>query len=140
MKALQLFTDKMAIGLSLLCAAHCLILPLMVVLLPSLAAMGLENEAFHRWMLAAVIPTSLFAFAIGYKRHQQNRFLVLGALGVLLLILAVVLEDAGELYEKAFTLIGASFLVYGHYQNYQLCRVLDKSKRLTEQEGQNNAA
>ncbi len=59
MRTIQNFTDKMAISLSLLCAIHCLALPLLIVLLPSITALQLYGEDFHLWMLLAVIPTSL---------------------------------------------------------------------------------
>ena len=52
----QIVTDKAAIGLSLLCAIHCLAFPLLVVLVPSLVALPLHNESFHFWMVVAVIP------------------------------------------------------------------------------------
>lgn len=51
--------DKFAIGLSAMCAIHCLAVPVLLVLLPSAAALGLGNEQFHFWMLVAVLPSSL---------------------------------------------------------------------------------
>lgn len=50
MKTAQEYTDNFAIGLSMLCAIHCLLLPLILVALPSLGALQLQNEAFHFWM------------------------------------------------------------------------------------------
>ena len=72
MKTVQEYTDKFAIGLSMLCAIHCLLLPLLLVALPSISALQIENEAFHFWMLAAVIPTSLYALSMGCKKHQPG--------------------------------------------------------------------
>ncbi len=124
MRKLQLFTDKAAIGLSLLCAAHCLALPLLLVLVPSLTALQLDNEAFHMWMVFAVIPTSTYALTIGCKQHKRYRLLILGLLGLSCLILAVALGEAllGEIGEKALTVVGAGFIAYGHYKNYRLCQ------------------
>ena len=68
MKTVQEYTDKFAIGLSMLCAIHCLLLPLLLIALPSISALQLQNEAFHFWMLATVIPTSLYALTIGCKK------------------------------------------------------------------------
>ena len=57
MKNAQALTDKFAISLSVLCAMHCLMLPILLVVLPSLTALNLQNEAFHLWMLATVSPS-----------------------------------------------------------------------------------
>ena len=124
MKNLQIFTDKAAIGLSLLCAMHCLAFPLIIVLLPSLAALQLNDEAFHLWMVLAVIPTSVYALTMGCKQHKRYRLLILGVLGLACLISAVVLGETlhSESMEKILTSIGAGIIAYGHYRNYRLCQ------------------
>ena len=62
--------DKAAIGLSLLCALHCLALPLFLSLFPALVAIGFEDERFHLLMLVSVVPMSLFALTLGCRQHQ----------------------------------------------------------------------
>mgnify|MGYP001050440352 CR=1 FL=1 len=127
MKAAQAVTDKLAIGLSLACAIHCLMLPVLLVLLPSMVALQLDNEAFHFWMVAAVIPSSVYALSVGCKQHKRYRLLFLGATGLALLVLALVLGEAqiGELGEKVLTVVGAGFVALGHWFNYRLCHALD---------------
>jgi hypothetical protein len=118
----QEITDKFSISLSMLCAIHCLALPLILILLPSLAALNLDNEAFHTWMLVAVIPTSIYALTMGCKGHQAYSLLFLGALGLILLILALLLghEIIGESGEKSLTLLGATFVFIAHWKNISL--------------------
>lgn len=77
----QKITDKLSISLSLLCVVHCLAVPVMLALLPSMAALQLDNEAFHYWMLLAVIPTSIYALTMGCKRHKHFRLLIVGGTG-----------------------------------------------------------
>ena len=127
MEAIQKITDKLSISLSLLCAVHCLAVPVMLALLPSMAALQLDNEAFHYWMLLAVIPTSIYALTMGCKRHRHFRLLIVGGTGLALLVLAVMLgeEIIGESGEKILTVIGASFVAGGHFWNFRLCRHLD---------------
>lgn len=124
MSTVQEITDKVSIGLSLLCAAHCLALPLILILLPSLTALQLEDETFHVWMLVAVFPTSIYALTVGCKRHKRYRLLALGVAGLTLLILAVLLghEITGEYGEKALTVLGASLIAAGHFANFRLCQ------------------
>lgn len=127
MKNIQIFTDKTAIGLSVLCAVHCLAFPLLVVVLPSVGAMQFDNEAFHIWMLVIVIPTSLYALIFGCKRHSRYGLLAFGVIGLSCLIMALTLSEAilGEWGEKILTLFGAILLVIGHYRNYRLCLAHD---------------
>ncbi len=127
MKTTQVMTDKLAIGLSLLCTFHCLALPILLVLLPSMAALGLDNENFHLWMVVAVIPSSLYALTLGCKQLKRYQLFYLGAIGVALLILALALgeERIGESGEKTLTVLGACFVAIGHWFNYRLCNALD---------------
>ncbi len=120
----QLFTDRAAIGLSFLCALHCLALPVVMVGLPSVAALSLDDEAFHQWMLAVVIPISLFALLAGCRQHKRYPVLGLGLGGLAMLICAALAgHDAlGETGEKVLTLMGAVVISAGHFLNQRLCR------------------
>lgn len=124
MNNLSFYTNNLAIGLSAFCAIHCLASPLLIVLLPSLTALQLDNEAFHSWLLIGVIPSSLFSLLMGCKQHQSYRVLIIGFCGLLFLISAVFMDglEHGELFEKVLTLIGASIVAFGHYLNFRLCR------------------
>lgn len=130
MKAAQAMSDKLAISLSMACAIHCLALPLILALLPSLAALQLNHEAFHAWMLAAVIPSSIYALTLGCKQHRRMSVLSLGGIGLICLILAVVLGEAriGEYGEKVLTLVGAAFVALGHFINYRWCSAVRTKK------------
>lgn len=124
MKNAQEITDKFAIGLSMLCTIHCLLVPILLVLLPSLGALQLDNEAFHTWMLIGVIPTSLYALTMGCKTHGRYLLLVLGGAGLILLTLAAVLghEIVGEYGEKVLTVMGTTLVVLAHLSNFRHCK------------------
>ena len=124
MKNFQILTDKAAIGLSLACTIHCLASPLIIALLPSFVALQLNDEAFHMWMVFAVVPMSVYALTMGCRQHRRYHLLTLGLLGISCLILAIVLSEAllGETGEKLLTSLGAGAIAYGHYRNYRLCR------------------
>lgn len=124
MNRAQLYADRLAISLSFLCVLHCLALPLLVVMLPSVIALYFEGEAFHLWMIVAVIPTSLYALMMGCKQHQRYRLLVMGAMGLSLLVAALLLEgtEIGERFEKILTVLGSVLIVIGHLLNYRLCQ------------------
>ena len=124
MNTAQVITDKLAIGLSLMCAIHCLFLTSLLALLPSLVALKLNNEAFHFWMVVAVIPSSGYSLTLGCKQHKRYRLLILGLIGLILLVMALVLgEDSiGQAGEKIFTVLGAGFIAVGHWFNFRLCQ------------------
>ncbi len=124
MKFIQTVTDQTAIGLSFLCLLHCLALPLILVLVPSLAVLPLNDESFHFWMVLAVIPISTYALTVGCRQHKRYQLIFVGAIGLAFLIAAVVVEEAllGEAGEKILTTIGAVIIAYGHYKNYRLCQ------------------
>lgn len=116
--------DKLAIGLSALCAIHCLFLPVAIILVPALTATVVGDEIFHRWMLLVVIPTSLFALTLGCRRHRNNTILATALLGLGIMIYAALFghDHLGEFGEKAATLIGACILSLGHWWNHTACR------------------
>ena len=122
--SIQKFTDQVAIKLSLLCVLHCLAFPFVLVLLPSVAALQLNNEAFHLWMVLAVIPISVYALTMGCGQHKRYYLLTLGLIGLIFLISAVALGESllGEVWEKILTIIGAVMIAYVHYKNYSLCQ------------------
>ena len=93
-------------------------------MLPSLAALQYDDEAFHVWMVLAVIPTSVYALTMGCKQHKRYRLLIMGLVGLLLLLSAVLPGEhlIGEFQEKALTVTGAAIIALGHYWNYRLCR------------------
>ncbi|MFK7827972.1 MAG: MerC family mercury resistance protein [Oligoflexales bacterium] len=56
-KYLAFSSDKIAIGLSIACTIHCLVLPALLVLAPSLSMLSiLDDCAFHQWMMVGVLP------------------------------------------------------------------------------------
>lgn len=124
MKDIHSFTDKMAISLSLLCAFHCLAFPVVILMLPSIAALPLNDEAFHLWMVLAVIPTSIYALSVGCNKHKRHQVIGLGIIGLVFLASAVFIPETyiNELGEKILTVIGACIISLGHYWNYQLCQ------------------
>ena len=120
----QSVTDRVAIGLSFLCTLHCLVLPVLVALLPSLTAFAFADESFHLWMLVAVLPISVFALTMGCRKHKRYQILWVGFSGLAVMISAVVFghDFLGEAGEKALTVVGAAMVAYGHFLNQKLCR------------------
>lgn len=121
-QSLNSLSDKAAITLSTLCFIHCLALPLMIVLMPSVWLVSLNGERFHQLLLFAVLPISLFALWRGYRQHQQGMVLSVVLLGLVLLAASALLghDMLGEWGEKLLTVMGAVTVALGHWWNYRV--------------------
>ncbi|MEM1404526.1 MAG: MerC domain-containing protein [Pseudomonadota bacterium] len=125
------WADRAAIGLSGLCALHCLLLPVALTVIPSIAGMGIADEAFHVWMIVLVVPISAFALFIGCRKHRQLSVLAKGGVGLAVLISAPLLghDVLGEVGEKTVTLVGAMIVAWSHLSNYRLCQEAECNPR-----------
>ena len=124
MKSVSFIFDKAAIGLSMACAVHCLLLPVALVMIPSLAATVFGDEQFHQLMIVVVLPTSLLALTLGCRQHREMSIMVIGVVGLAIIVFAALFgyDLLGETGEKAATLIGASLIALSHVRNQRLCR------------------
>ncbi|MDG1125646.1 MAG: MerC domain-containing protein [Pseudomonadales bacterium] len=116
--------DKSAIGLSIACVLHCLTLPIVLVMIPSLSGLWFADESFHVILIYVIVPISVVAIFLGCKRHRSVSVFAYAALGLAVLIVTVVLGHAllGELGEKALTVVGAALITASHIKNFRLCR------------------
>ena len=123
MKKLLVVSDTAAICLSFLCAIHCLVLPLIFVLWPTIAP-SFSDELFHRWMVILVVPVSCFSLVMGLKRHKRYFALVTACTGLLLLIFCGYFgeEMLSEFWEEMLTLVAAFIIATGHFCNFRLCQ------------------
>ncbi len=126
MKTLSTGIDKVAISLSFLCAVHCLVLPVALVMLPALAATTFGDESFHKWMLVAVLPTSLVALTMGCRRHRNMSVMAIALPGLAILTFTAFFghDLLGESGEKTASLLGASLIALSHFRNHALCKRL----------------
>ena len=116
--------DRSAIFLSVICAMHCLAVPLSVVMVPMASTYWFADEHFHFLLLYLVLPTSALAICLGCRRHRTFRVIAWGSAGLGLLVVGALLghDRLGELGEKGLTLLGAGFVVLAHVHNFRLCR------------------
>jgi len=120
----QTIFDKGAIALSVVCAVHCLALPVLAVMTPAIMGYFITDESFHRWLAFVVIPFSLIALTMGCRHHKNFTVAMLGVSGLLVLVFAAAFghDLLGETGEKVATLFGAGLIAIAHYRNYRLCQ------------------
>lgn len=114
----QQWLDGVAMGASLLCLVHCLVLPVVILAVPMLAALFTLPESFHALAFAFALPTSAVALLLGYRRHHQSFPLVISAVGLALLGAGAYLHGSGWV-EVVLSVFGALLLATGHAWNWQ---------------------
>jgi len=119
--ALRPLADKVAVGLSGLCAIHCLALPFAIALSPAIASLAISDESFHLWMVVAVVPISVFAIGAGFRTHKRASVVLVCVIGLGLITAAALAGHAhlGAAGERAMTLVGALMIAVSHFLNYR---------------------
>lgn len=116
----QKLTDYASMSLAGICAVHCFLTPVALILFPVMGSTFLFRETFHELMVLLVVPSSAAAVFLGCRRHKDTRVVGLGVCGLCLLVAGAFGAD-GYL-EPALTLAGAFVMVLGHARNFRLCR------------------
>jgi ABC-type uncharacterized transport system permease subunit len=116
--------DQVAIALSAICLVHCLAVPVLVALLPIAAVSLGENQHFHGLMLWLVVPTSFVGLSLGFRVHRRAGIVALGAVGVVVLILAAIYgHDVWRTdVEVAVSVAGSLLLGSAHWMNFRVVR------------------
>jgi hypothetical protein len=107
--------DRMAIGLSGLCAVHCVA---STILLAAMASLGtaLLNPIYHEIGLGFAIIFGVFALGRGALRHGYLMPVASGSLGIGMMAGALSLPQDGGL-ETLATVMGVMLLSLGHDLN-----------------------
>ncbi|WP_454278264.1 MerC domain-containing protein [Sphingomonas sp. Marseille-Q8236] len=113
--------DRLAISASSLCLVHCLLFPILIAFLPSIAAWADLGETFHIVMLAIAIPLSGTALLRGVRRHGHRGPMTWGLIGLGLLMLGVVFETS--MAGTALTVTGGIVLAVAHVLNLRADRL-----------------
>jgi len=71
-----------------------------------------------------VVPVSVFAFALGFRRHARKAIIVWGVVGISILVFGATIAHAnyGVTVDTLVTMVGAIVLATSHYFNNRLTR------------------
>lgn len=111
------FWDRLGIGLSGVCAIHCLLVPVFVALIPLWPAIGNFHEYTHLIFIVAIAPTVYLSLKRRNNSKKVSAYLIAG---ILVIITAWLLSHSVGMYgEAGITLVGSSLLIRGHWLNYK---------------------
>lgn len=111
--------DRLAVGLSGLCLAHCLITSIVVALLASVSSFFL-SPLIHELGLALAILLGAIGLGHGARAHGSRQPLAMGILG--LAIMAAALAFGHGWHEAPMTVLGVTILAAAHILNYRASR------------------
>ena len=105
--------DVVGIVGSALCALHCLIVPITLLVGPIVPLGFAEDERIHQALVWIVLPAATLAFATGCLQHRDRRVFVLGMLGLALLLASITLghDLLGENGERVIAVAAALLLI-----------------------------
>lgn len=115
--------DFIGTALSGLCIVHCLLAPALLLLGSSgLLAWLPHSFELHLFFYVGVIGLALFSFPGAYQQHKNTMPGVMGAIGTVLLSLALLAELLYHWHvaEAVLTLIGGVFMMLAHVSNRRL--------------------
>ena len=117
----------MAVALSGLCLVHCLALPFAIVVLPFLGQFA--DDHLHLQMLIVVIPVSVIALVLGFRRHRHRGVVVAGIVSLTIITIGgtIAHNELGIVADRTLTIVGSLGLAITHFRNFRLSRHLARS-------------
>jgi|SRR6185503_8757008 hypothetical protein len=108
--------DRLAMGLSGLCAVHCVATVILLGLLASAGGM-LGKPIIHEVGLSLAMVIGAVALGRGVREHGFLLPSAVGAVGLAIMAYAMTLHETG--FEPAFTIVGVLALALGHKLNIE---------------------
>jgi hypothetical protein len=125
--SMQRILDNFGLTISAACAIHCILLPILLILSPYIELTFITSHGFHESLMYFILPTSLIAFTLGCKRHNDDMVKLGGICGIFVLLIAISLHDFSEALSIILTLFASSLLIFTHLRNRTLCSNHDYS-------------
>lgn len=121
--------DGIGASASLLCAAHCALMPLAVTLLPLLGLSFLADEKTEWLIFAVIVILGAVSLGLGYRRHRSRRALALLSMGLGLLAAGHIAEGNAMGWGVPVVVAGGLLVALAHWTNRSLCRACPVCER-----------
>ena len=122
---MQKIIDNLGITISSVCAIHCLLLPVILLVAPY---SFLASHEFHETLIYFILPCALIAFVFGCRKHGDMKVAIMGSIGIILLSSAIILHETlhsdqhtDSLMSVLITVVGSVMLIFSHIRNRKLC-------------------
>ena len=113
--------DKIGISASLVCAVHCVLLPVFFSTLPFLGIEILENPIIEIIVIATSLVVGSWALFNGYRHYRKSWLLVIFVLGIIVLVISntMITRRSWEIVLKS---IAAVAIVTAHIYNWRFSK------------------
>jgi len=111
--------DKVGSVLSIGCAVHCILTPIIIPLLPMLGFFIGHDGYFHLILSALIVGIAALALIPGYLKHHNLAPIISASIGIVLIVSMGIFEHFTEsILVIVPTIVGSSLIVLGHYLNH----------------------
>jgi hypothetical protein len=118
---------KAGIWASLICAIHCTILPLLIILIPTTGVYLFINETFEYVLLGFSFLFNITNACIGYRQHKSNKAIAVLAVGLFTFVVGKLLHHHNnhqgfqfDLF-NFFMICGGLLIALSSFINDKLC-------------------
>lgn len=110
--------DRFGISVSVICAIHCLFLPVLIAILPLTSLSPVLHDWAHPIFILLIAPTIYYA---SRRSHYDSKIVRLLGAGFLLITFGWLLGHfwIGYWFETFATIVGSILLIFGHWKNYK---------------------
>ena len=103
---------KAGVWASIICAVHCTILPLLMILLPTAGVYLFINETFEFVLLGISLMFNITNVCFGYRQHKSNKAVGVLALGLFVFVVGRLMHNHSDDHKIHFDLFNI-FMVAG---------------------------
>lgn len=115
--------DKVGVTTSLVCAVHCMVLPLLLTSLPILGIDLVQNKTVEILMIVLAFIIGIVALAKGRKDYNSNLPIIFFIIGIACLVLKEVFHE----WHTVILIPAITFILLAHYTNYKMTKTANKS-------------
>jgi hypothetical protein len=115
-----MFSDRLGVIFSSLCLCHCLVTPLLILLLGTNALLGtLEQEWVHKLLLLPVFVLAAISLPKRYMHTRNRIILLLSVMGICGFTASLFFHGSMEIL---FTVVGSVGLISAHLLSIKLMK------------------
>jgi len=112
--------DMAGATVSVVCALHCLLTPLLLASVPAFATSFGDMEFLHPLFIMLALPIAIISMRSGVKVHARRMPAILVTAGLALMVSALAFEEIRWL-EASITSLGSLCVLIAHLSNNRLC-------------------
>ena len=121
--------DATGMAVSIICFVHCLVMPLLYVMLPVLSVVSMfDHGTTHILLLGMAFPLALWSIYVGCRGYGHKLCSIFAVFALMLMTLALFFHE----WETILTLAGATTLMLIHFYHMYAKSKLTSSKSDTD--------